>query len=141
MIGRVYIRAPQNAAFSRERETMTRGEGKKREMLVAHGTAADPSRRPSEMRRYAWEFMAFDDQEVGVPAPHNSAHVCLRSLVDRDRTGRIRVSSQVRSDEDVGLTHRELQRGKIQMRPCKPAVITNRRHVCAPRSCGRREGA
>lgn len=41
-------------------------------MLVAHG-AVDPSRRPSKMRRYAWEFVAFDDQEVGVPAPHNSA--------------------------------------------------------------------
>lgn len=77
-------------------------------MLVAHGTM-DPSRRPSEMRRYAWESVAFDDQEVGVPAPHNSAlartrlFALVRGPRARSRTrypGRI--SSRVRSDEDVG---------------------------------------
>lgn len=62
-------------------------------MLVAH-SGSITARRPTAMRRYAWEFVVFDDQEVGVPAPHNSAlaRVCLRSLVDsgpladRDRT-------------------------------------------------------
>lgn len=74
---------------------------------MAHGAAADPSRRPSEMHRYAWEFMAFDDQEVGVPVPHNSAHVCLRSLVDPGpfadrRSDRPRSRLESRQDEDVG---------------------------------------
>lgn len=59
--------------------TMTQGEGRKN--AGCWWLTADPSRRLSETRRYAWEFVAFDDQEVGVPAPHNSARArVLRSL-------------------------------------------------------------
>jgi len=98
--------------FSRKRVmTMMRGRGRMRWLT------ADPSRRSSEMRRYAWEFVAFDDQEVGVPAPHNSALACARArlfaLVCGPRPGRgprsDLAASRVESGrmKMSGLTHRE----------------------------------
>lgn len=82
------------------------------------------------------------DQEVGVPAPHNSvfvlARVCLRTLVESGsersyarafahRAGPSRV--EVR-DEDIGaLTHREPTWKDTNASACEPAVITNRRRV------------
>lgn len=81
---------------------------------VAQGAAADSSWRLNEMHQYAWEFMAFDDQEVGVPAPHNSAlartYVCVRSWTqDRSRTaiGPTASASRVKAGrmKMSGLTH------------------------------------
>jgi len=100
-------------------------------MLDVGGSRHDGSitaRRPSEMRWYAWEFVAFDDQEVGVPAPHNSAlartYVALGCgpglLANRDRTGRIRVSSQVRSNEVVGA---DAPRANVERYKCARASL------------------
>lgn len=108
---------------------------------------ADPSRRPGETRRYAWESVAFDDQEVGVPAPHNSAlvRVFTRSPVDRARSRTAIGPAALASGRGwAGWRCRpwrtESQRGKIQMRPCEPAVITNCRRVYAPSGRGATRG-
>lgn len=89
MIGHACTRAVKRYVFAGKGDDGDAGKGKN---ARCWWFTADPSpaRRPTAMRRYAWEFVAFDDQEVGVPAPHNSAlaraYICLRSLVDRDRT-------------------------------------------------------
>lgn len=55
-------RAPYNVAFSRERErervmTMTRREKSGERDARCWWLAVDPSRRPDETRRYAWDSM------------------------------------------------------------------------------------
>jgi hypothetical protein len=101
--------------FEGKRDDDDAGEGRKN--AGCWWLTVDPSRGLSETRRYAWEFVAFDDQEVGVPAPHNSALArvyCARSLVDpgpRSQTaiGPAAFASQVESGwmKMSELTHRE----------------------------------
>lgn len=80
MIGHACTRASQRCFFEEkeERKRRERERGGTRDIwwLIAPGLIT-----AHETRRYAWEFVAFDDQEVGVPAPHNSALARSRARV------------------------------------------------------------
>lgn len=88
MIGHTRTRAAQRCVFEVEGDDDDGKVGRGERNAGCWWLTADPSRRPGETRRYAWESVAFDDQEVGVPAPHNSAlvRVFTRSPVDRARS-------------------------------------------------------
>lgn len=112
MIGHACTRAAERYVFEGKRDD---DDARKGRNAGCWWLTEDPS-RPSEMRRYAWEFVAFDDQEVGVPAPHNSAlaraFVCARSWTPgplADAIGPVAFASRVESGrmKMSGLTHRE----------------------------------
>lgn len=106
MIGHAWMRAIQRCVFERKIERERDNErGWWRGMLMAHG---------GSITALGWDAsvcVGFDDQEVGVPAPHNSARVraCF-TLAGGPRSDPVAfASSRVMSSrmKMSALTHRE----------------------------------